>query len=124
MALSLRGTGTSSLVASMLYYIGRAAVRFFLFVFTRFEVKGAENVPRRGGILVSANHLSYMDAPVVGVVLGRSPVFMAKEELFRSRFFGGFISMLGAFPVHRGRVDREAMRRAERIDPAQRRGVA
>ena len=98
---------------SSLYHIGRWVVRAFLFLFTRFEVKGRENVPQRGGVLVSANHLSLMDPPVVGVSLGRSTIFMAKEELFRSRFGRYFVSSLGAFPVHRGRLDREALRQAE-----------
>jgi 1-acyl-sn-glycerol-3-phosphate acyltransferase len=97
-----------------LYHIGRWAVRAFLFIFTRFEVKGRENVPASGGVLVSANHLSLMDPPVVGVSLGRSTIFMAKEELFRSGFGRYFISAFGAFPVRRGRLDREALRRAEK----------
>jgi 1-acyl-sn-glycerol-3-phosphate acyltransferase len=45
----------------------------------------------------------------------RMIIFVAKEELFRSWFSGYFISRLGAFPVHRGRVDREALRQAERV---------
>ncbi len=100
---------------SWLYYVGRWAVRAFLFLFTRFEVKGKENVPLRGAILVSANHLSLMDPPVVGVSLGRSTIFMAKEELFRSKVSGYFISRLGAFPVRRGRLDREALRQAGQV---------
>jgi 1-acyl-sn-glycerol-3-phosphate acyltransferase len=100
---------------SWLYYLGHWSVRLFLFLFTRFEVRGKANVPRRGAILVSANHLSLMDPPVVGVSLGRTIIFMAKEELFRSRFSGYFISRFGAFPVHRGRVDREALRQAEGV---------
>jgi len=37
---------------------------------------------------------------------------MAKEELFRSSFSGYFIRSFGAFPVHRGQLDREALRQA------------
>jgi 1-acyl-sn-glycerol-3-phosphate acyltransferase len=96
----------------MLYHIGRWAVRTFFFLFTRFEVRGRENVPRSGGVLVAANHLNLGDPPVVGVSLGRATFFMAKEELFRSGFSGYFISRFGAFPVHRGQLDREALRRA------------
>ena len=98
-----------------LYHAGRWAVRAFLFLFTRFEVKGRENVPSRGGILVSANHLSLMDPPVLGVSLGRSTAFMAKQELFRSGLGRYFLSAFGAFPVHRGKLDREALRRAETV---------
>jgi 1-acyl-sn-glycerol-3-phosphate acyltransferase len=41
--------------------------------------------------------------------------YMGKEELWKSRLLGGFISALGAFPVHRGKADREAMRRCIKI---------
>ena len=40
---------------------------------------------------------------------------MAKEELFRSRLSNYFIRNFGAFPVHRGRIDRKALRQAEGI---------
>ncbi len=40
---------------------------------------------------------------------------MAKEELFRSRFSSYFLGSLGAFPVHRGQLDRKALRQAERV---------
>jgi len=40
---------------------------------------------------------------------------MAKEELFRSGFSSYFIRSFGAFPVHRGQLDREALRQAEKV---------
>jgi len=40
---------------------------------------------------------------------------MAKKELFRPRVFGYFISSFGAFPVHRGQLDRQAMRQAYQV---------
>jgi len=40
---------------------------------------------------------------------------MAKKELFHFRLIGYFIGSFGAFPVHRGRLDRKAMRQAERL---------
>ncbi len=98
---------------SWLYYLGHWGVSLFLFLFTRFQVKGRQNVPKRGAVLVTSNHLSLMDPPVVGVSMRRTIIFMAKEELFRSRFSGYFIRRFGAFPVHRGRFDREAVRQAE-----------
>jgi len=98
---------------SWLYYVGHWGVSLFLFLFTRFRVKGRNNVPRKGPVLVTSNHLSLMDPPVVGVSMGRTIIFMAKEELFSSKFSGYFIRRFGAFPVHRGRFDREAIRQAE-----------
>jgi len=42
-------------------------------------------------------------------------MFMAKEELFRSRFSNFVIRNFGAFPVHRGQLDRRALRQAEQL---------
>ncbi|MBI4180621.1 MAG: 1-acyl-sn-glycerol-3-phosphate acyltransferase, partial [Chloroflexi bacterium] len=55
------------------------------------------------------------DPPVVAVSLNRRVAFIAKEELFRSRFSNYFFGRLGAFPIHRGRLDRQALRQAQRV---------
>jgi len=42
-------------------------------------------------------------------------MFMAKEELFRSRFSRFFVGNFGAFPVRRGQLDRGALHRAKQL---------
>jgi len=96
------------------YYVARIIVRI-LFLFTRCQVRGKENVPGKGALLIAANHLGLADPPLVGVSLGRRVAFMAKQELFRSRFSSYFMCSVGAFPVHRGKLDRKAMRQANQL---------
>jgi 1-acyl-sn-glycerol-3-phosphate acyltransferase len=97
-----------------LYRIGKIVVGAFFRLFTRLQVKGKENGPRKGAVLVVSNHLNFSDPALLGSFLGRQLTFMAKQELFRFRLWAWFLSSLGAFPVHRGRLDREAIRQSER----------
>lgn len=76
----------------------------------RFKVKGRENVPRKGPLLVASNHISYLDPPVVGAAVLRILHYMAKSELFKIPVFNGLIRFLNAYPVRRGCPDRRALK--------------
>jgi len=94
------------------YHVARGIVKLLLRLLTRWRVEGGENVPRQGPLLVVANHLHLVDPPLLGVSLNRRLVFVAKEELFRSRLTAYLLRRLGAFPVRRGRPNRKALRQA------------
>src|SRR3546814_1965412 len=36
--------------------------------------------------------------------------YMGKDSIWKSRLLGRFVTMLGAFPVHRGSADRDALK--------------
>jgi 1-acyl-sn-glycerol-3-phosphate acyltransferase len=97
------------------YYIARGLLIGLFKLLTRWQIQGKENVPREGPVLVVANHLNLADPPLLGVSLKRRVIFMAKEELFRSSVGSYFVSGLGSFPVHRGRLDREALRSSQKV---------
>jgi 1-acyl-sn-glycerol-3-phosphate acyltransferase len=98
-----------------LYYGVRLLARTLLFLLTRWRVNGKENVPGEGPLLIAANHLALADPPIIGVSVPRKAMFLAKEELFRSRLTGYVVRNLGAFPVRRGGMNKEAMRTAEQL---------
>jgi 1-acyl-sn-glycerol-3-phosphate acyltransferase len=97
------------------YYVGRMIARALFSLLTRLEVRGRGNIPADGPLLVVANHLNLTDPPLLAVSLGREAIFMAKEELFRSPLTAYFVGNFGAFPVHRGKLDRKALRQAQQV---------
>lgn len=74
----------------------------------RVEIHGA--VPA-GPCIVVANHESLLDAVLLPLAAYEPLRFMAKEELFRTRPGAWLLEALGAFPIGRGRGDREALAR-------------
>jgi len=96
----------------MLYNLCRVTAALLFKLAFRWQVTGRENIPKTGGVIVAANHVSLLDPPVLGAALPRKVRFMAKEELFRNAAFGYIITRLGAFPVRRGAPDRTAIRTA------------
>lgn len=76
---------------------------------------GQENLPAKGPVIVCCNHRSNYDPVIVGATLSRELKFMAKAELFRFAPLRVLITLLGAFPVERGRGDSGAMGKAAKI---------
>ncbi len=94
-----------------LFYAGATALmKLLLICLTRWHVEGKENVPRRGPLIIVANHLSVIDPPLLGASIPRRVTFMAKEELFQSAFSKAVVERYGAFPVRRGQLDKQALR--------------
>ena len=85
----------------------------------RLRVEGTIHVPRRGGVLLTPNHISDIDPAYVGLFAPRPLWFMAKSELWEfggiRRALGPMISFMQAFPVDPDSADREALRRAEKL---------
>ena len=97
------------------YRIVRDTLVAFGRTYFRATYEGLEHVPAGGPFILAANHRSNVDFFLCAGVARRRIRYMGKEELWKSRLLGGFISALGAFPVHRGKADREAMRRCIKI---------
>jgi len=79
------------------------------------RVYGAERMPMTGGLVVAANHFSWIDPPALGVASPRTLYFMAKVEAHRVPGLGQLVRTFGAFPVRRGESDRDAVRTMRQI---------
>jgi 1-acyl-sn-glycerol-3-phosphate acyltransferase len=97
------------------YWLMTRLLRLVVLIFGRYEVEGAERVPRQGGLIVVSNHLNLADPPLLGSAIPRRIRFMAKQELFDARPGGFFIRWFGAFPVRRFEGDLQALRTAQQM---------
>jgi len=94
------------------YQFIRGLVRGCFRLYFRWEVCGSEHLPVTGGALLAANHVSYLDPPLMGCAVARPVHFMAKRELFNIPILGWLIRHLNAFPVQQRGADRRALRQA------------
>ena len=85
----------------------------YIFTVLVFDLKayGKRNVPTEGGVLLLANHQSFLDPVLVAVKLNRAVSFLARSTLWKGAF-GWLITSLNAFPVKQGRGDLGAMKQS------------
>jgi 1-acyl-sn-glycerol-3-phosphate acyltransferase len=95
--------------------VGRATIGTAVKVVAPLRVYGAERVPLEGGLVVAANHFSWIDPPALGASTPRTLYFMAKVEAHRVPGLGQLMRSFGAFSVRRGESDRDAVRTMRQI---------
>lgn len=93
----------------MLYSILRVAFWVFTHLVCRYRVSGRKYVPLKGPLLIVANHLSWYDPILLGVVLPRRVWFFSKAEIFHWPIVGLICRRTGQIPVNRGESDRAAL---------------
>lgn len=81
----------------------------------RWEVKGLDAIPKLGPAIIAANHVSYLDPPLLASLVPRPIRFVAKKEVFAVPFLGRFLRWIGTFPVERDRPDIKAVRESLRV---------
>lgn len=90
----------------LLWVLTRAIGRIWF----RYRVEG--EVPPTGGLLVAANHASYLDIPLLGCGMNRRAWYLGRSDLFPVPVLKGVLKSLGWIPVRMGRLDREAFGKA------------
>ena len=67
--------------------------------FYKIRVRGAENFPESGPVLILGNHVAYADVLIVGVLSRRPVRFLSWEGFERQKFLGFMCRMMGTIPV-------------------------
>lgn len=107
--LATAAFGTVSLACSLVdasgraqHAVARAWSRVLLWVSgVTVRIEGLENIRPESGYVFAANHLSYMDTPLVLASIPSQFRFLAKQSLFRIPFLGHHLRRAGHVPVPR-----------------------
>ena len=77
----------------------------------RMRIYGKENIPEKGPFLLISNHQSFLDPLFCGAPTKKHLHFLARDTLFRNKFFGWLIHSVNTIPVRRGQADLTAMKK-------------
>lgn len=92
----------------------KATVGRLLLALFRVRCLGIENLPD-GPFVLAGNHVSYLDPTLLWCCAPRPVHFMAKSELWDTRWLAWMLDEFWVFPVNRGTADREAIGTATRL---------
>lgn len=94
----------------------RHVLRSFIYVAMRLcyrlSIHGRYHLPKTGAALVVCNHVSFMDALVLGGASPRPLRFVMDQPIFESRWLKWWFQLVGAIPIESERHSPGALRRA------------
>lgn len=86
----------------MLYWTLKVVLTPLLRLGFRIQVEGRDRLPRRGPVIVAANHRSFLDSIFLPLAIGRRRMtFVAKAEYFEQRRTAWFFRAVGQIPIQR-----------------------
>ena len=99
----LTGLLTLGGTTAILYFLPDYFVRLILWLFThtvyRIKIAGAENIPLQGPALLVSNHVSFVDAFMVGGAVPRLVRFMLHREYYDLKGLNWFFRLMHSIPV-------------------------
>jgi len=92
MIFLLSGLAVLPLVVVIIAVIPGATVRFLLSalmrLFYRVKLEGLDNIPEKGGVLLTPNHVTWADGVLLGMNCPRRPRFVAYADYFQNKLLG------------------------------------
>jgi 1-acyl-sn-glycerol-3-phosphate acyltransferase len=90
----------------MLYGVAHSVIPPVVKAIWRPKLRGLENVPKTGPVILASNHLSFADSIVIPTLVPRKVVFLAKADYFTGTGIRGFLTRawfqgIGMLPVDR-----------------------
>jgi 1-acyl-sn-glycerol-3-phosphate acyltransferase len=107
----------NAIVATYIYtLVPEFLMRFLSWVFVnimyRIKLHGLENIPEKGPALIVCNHVSFMDALVIGGSVRRPVRFVMDHNIFKIPVMGFIFRTARAIPIAPGHEDPAALNKA------------
>jgi 1-acyl-sn-glycerol-3-phosphate acyltransferase len=94
----------------MIYWIAHTLARIVGHLLFHHRTLHRELIPESGGALIVANHVSYLDPPMIAACF-RKPIYcLARKSLFTG-FLGWLLPRIRVLPVDRGKGDLAGLKR-------------
>jgi 1-acyl-sn-glycerol-3-phosphate acyltransferase len=93
-------------------YIVRLVMLLVTRIVYRVKVRGDENLPTDGAAILVCNHVSFVDAIILGVCSPRPMIFIMDHRIFKMAGMGWFFRAIKAIPIAPQKEDPEAYERA------------
>lgn len=93
----------------VVYRIMRWIIGGLMRLLYRYEVKGQENLPAHGPMILAVNHLHLFDPGAVMPAVPHKIVTLAADKYMHHPILGGLLRAAGVIFVRRGEVDRQAL---------------
>lgn len=106
----MRYPPASPAVARRVYAVVRGLLAGFAALYWRLQVDGAQRLPTSGPFILAPVHRSNIDTPIMATLTRRPMRYLGKEAMWKYGWSAWLWDTLGAFPVQRDKVDREALR--------------
>ena len=90
-------------------HVVRLVVLGIFKMFYRVRAMNAERIPAEGGVLMTPNHVSYMDAFILSTASPRKVRFLMFDAYFKRPWIGRFVKLFDTVPISQTRA-KEAMR--------------
>ncbi len=103
----------SNFVSPTLYKVLRPFLKTLFYILFQPRIKGKENIPKEGGAVIAGNHVFVIDPFLIGCCTKRCLHFLAKYEIYNTKFISYLMNKAGMIPVHRQRKDHAALESAE-----------
>ncbi|MCX7829600.1 MAG: 1-acyl-sn-glycerol-3-phosphate acyltransferase, partial [Acidobacteria bacterium] len=92
----------SDIIKAGFYFISKAFVSMICYPYFRVKAYGKENIPRKGKLIVAANHFSYLDPLTLGIAFPRRIHYIMTSVYYEKIILKQLCYLLDTIPIGEG----------------------